>query len=108
MRHARTDGVARRLDAIYYDTPDRTLFRHGLSLRIRRSGNRYVQTLKRAPVHGQPFVRGEWEVLVDGAAPDLASLPISEIGGPLGAISADALDPIFETKVRLRYLQPGF
>ena len=42
VRHARNGGVARRLDAVYYDTPDRTLFRHGLSLRIRRSGNRYV------------------------------------------------------------------
>jgi triphosphatase len=102
VRHARNGGVARRLDAVYYDTPDRTLFRHGLSLRIRRSGNRYVQTLKRAPVHGQPFVRGEWEASMDGAAPDLALLPISEIGSPLDQIASDALDPIFETKVRRR------
>ena len=102
VRHARNGGVARRLDAVYYDTPDRTLFRHGLSLRIRRSGNRYVQTIKRAPVHGQPFVRGEWEASVDGAAPDLALLPISEIGSPLDEIASDALDPIFETKVRRR------
>ena len=64
VRNARNGGVARRLDAVYYDTPDRTLFRHGLSLRVRRSGNRYIQTLKRAPVHGQPFVRGEWEASV--------------------------------------------
>ena len=102
VRHARNGGVARRLDAVYYDTPDRTLFRHGLSLRIRRSGNGYVQTLKRAPVHGQPFVRGEWEASMDGAAPDLALLPISEIGSPLDQIASDALDPIFETKVRRR------
>jgi triphosphatase len=102
VRHARNGGVARRLDAVYYDTPHRTLFRHGLSLRIRRSGNRYVQTLKRAPVHGQPFVRGEWEASVASATPDLTSLPISEIGSPLDAISADALDPIFETKVQRR------
>jgi triphosphatase len=39
---------------------------------------------------------------VEGATPDLASLPISEIGGPLDAISADVLEPIFETKVRRR------
>lgn len=100
VRHARNGGVARRLDTVYYDTPDRTLFRHGLSLRIRRSGNRYVQTVKRAPAHGQPFVRGEWESSMDGAAPDLALLPISEIGSPLDQIASDALDPIFETKVR--------
>jgi triphosphatase len=102
VRNARNGGVARRLDAVYYDTPDRTLFRHGLSLRVRRSGSHYVQTLKRAPVNGQPFVRGEWETAVGSATPDLASLPVSEIGAPLDQLAPDALDPIFATKIRRR------
>ena len=101
-RHAGDGGVAHRLDAIYYDTPDRILLRHGLSLRVRRNGRRYVQTLKRAPVHGQPFVRGEWETPVSSATPDLALLPVSEIGAPLDALAASALDAIFVTKVRRR------
>src|SRR6516165_4392038 len=58
-RHARNGGSAQRLEAIYYDTPERTLFSHGMSLRVRQNGDEYVQTLKRAPEHGQPFVRGE-------------------------------------------------
>src|SRR5208283_5892250 len=75
-RHARNGGAVHRLEATYYDTPDRALFRHGLSLRVRRNGRRFVQTLKRAPVHGQPFVRGEWEAPVNSVTPDLAMLPV--------------------------------
>jgi triphosphatase len=101
-RHARNAGVTRRLEAVYYDTPDRALFSHGMSLRVRRNGNRHVQTLKRGPVHGQPFIRGEWETSVDGAAPDLAMLPVRDIGAPLDKLAADTLDPIFVTKVRRR------
>jgi triphosphatase len=101
-RYACDGGVARRLEAIYYDTADYTLRRHGLSLRVRRSGRQYVQTLKRAPVHGRPFVRGEWEATVDGAVPDLASLPVSAIGTPLDTLDADTLDAVFVTKVRRR------
>ncbi len=101
-RHARNGGVVRRIESVYFDTPDRTLFSHGMSLRIRRSGGGYVQTLKRAPVNGHPFVRGEWETSVDGPMPNLASLPVSEIGDPLDKVPAGALDPIFATKVRRR------
>jgi triphosphatase len=101
-RYACDRGVAHRLEAIYYDTPDRTLLRHGLSLRVRRNGRRYVQTLKRAPIHGQPFVRGEWETTVSSSVPNLTSLPVSEIGAPLDTLTLDALDPVFVTKVRRR------
>jgi inorganic triphosphatase YgiF len=102
VRNARNGGITRRLDAVYYDLPDRTLFGHGLSLRVRRSGNHYVQTLKRAPVHGQPFVRGEWESPLAGATPDLALLPVSEIGAPLDQLAPNALEPIFATRIRRR------
>ena len=55
VRGARNGSVARRLDAVYYDTPDRILNSHGLSLRVRRSDSGYVQTLKRGPVQGRPL-----------------------------------------------------
>jgi inorganic triphosphatase YgiF len=104
-RHARNGGVTRRLEAVYYDTPDRVLFNNGLSLRVRRSGSRYIQTLKRTPVHGHPFVRQEWESPVSSAAPDLASLPTAEIGAPLDRLVVDTLDEVFATKVRRRLLR---
>ncbi|MGA3401259.1 MAG: CHAD domain-containing protein [Acetobacteraceae bacterium] len=101
-RYACNAGVTRRLDAVYYDTPDRALFNHGLSLRVRRSGKHYVQTLKRCPLHGQPFLRQEWEAVVNSAMPDLAALPAVEIGAPMEGLAPDTLEPIFTTKVRRR------
>jgi inorganic triphosphatase YgiF len=37
VQHARNRGVFRRLETVYYDTPERLLFQHGMSLRVRRS-----------------------------------------------------------------------
>ena len=105
VRHARNAGISRRLEAVYYDTRDRILFSHGFSLRVRRNGNRYVQTLKRDPVDGRPFVRAEWEASVNGIVPDLTLLPTSTIGTPLAGLSLSVLTPIFTTKVRRRTQQ---
>src|SRR5512134_2551118 len=60
------DGIpARRvrLHAIYYDTADRLLQRHGMALRLRRSGRRWLQTLKCADTtaRGGLSARLEWE-----------------------------------------------
>jgi inorganic triphosphatase YgiF len=100
-RHARNQGVTRRLDAVYYDTPDRLLDRNGLSLRVRRSGKRHVQTLKRSG-SGDPLARDEWEVALPDGALDLALLPLAEIGEPLASLSAGQLAPVFATRIRRR------
>jgi triphosphatase len=102
VRYGRSAGAARRLEATYYDTNDHALLSRGLSLRVRRDGKKYFQTLKRGPTDGQPFSRAEWECLLDGVGPDLTQLPVSEIGAPLDGMSPDALAPIFTTTVRRR------
>jgi triphosphatase len=101
-RYARNAGVTRQLQAAYYDTPDRALYNNGLSLRVRRSGKRHVQTLKRAPAHGQPFARQEWEGPVSSMLPDPACLPVAEIGAPLDGLAPGTLEAVFTTKVRRR------
>ena len=101
-RRARNGGVTRSLNAVYYDTPDCVLYRHGLSLRVRQSETGYIQTLKRGPVIGRPFVREEWETPISGAEPELGLLPTSEIGPPLEGLTSGSLDPVFVTKVRRR------
>lgn len=55
------DGETREkaLEAVYYDTADRWLGRHGFGLRVRRSGEAFIQTLKSAA--GPDGGRGEWE-----------------------------------------------
>jgi len=101
-RYSRSAGATHRLEATYYDTGDCALFSHGLSLRVRRDGKKYLQTLKHGPTAGQPFSRAEWECIVSGVGPDLAQLPVSEIGAPLDGLSPDALAPMFTTTVRRR------
>lgn len=100
-RHARNQGVTRRLDAVYYDTPDRLLDRNGLSLRVRRSGKRHVQTLKRSGA-GDPLARDEWEVALPNEVLDLTLLPLAEIGEPLASLSAGQLAPVFATRIKRR------
>ena len=38
VQHARNRGAFRRLETVYYDTPEQLLFQHGMSLRVRCSG----------------------------------------------------------------------
>jgi inorganic triphosphatase YgiF len=100
VQHARNRGVVRRLETVYYDTPERALFQRGMSLRVRRSGKHFIQTLKLLPDIGRPLARRQWETPVDGITPDLARLPAAEIGDPVATLAPDALVPAFATKVR--------
>lgn len=100
VQHARNRGAFHRLETVYYDTPERLLFQHGMSLRVRRSGKHFIQTLKLLPNSGQPLTRRQWEMPVDGATPDLARLPADEVGDPVTTLTNDALVPVFATKVR--------
>jgi triphosphatase len=100
VQHARNRGAFHRLETVYYDTPERLLFQHGMSLRVRRSGKHFIQTLKLLPTIGQPLARRQWEAPVDGITPDLARLPADEVGDPVTTLTNDALMPVFATKVR--------
>ena len=100
VQHARNRGAFHRLETVYYDTPERLLFQHGISLRVRRSGKHFIQTLKLLPNIGKPLTRRQWEAPVDGVAPDLAQLPADEVGDPVTMLTNDVLVPVFATKVR--------
>ena len=99
VQHARNRGAFRRLETVYYDTAERLLFQHGMSLRVRHSGKHFIQTLKLLPNIGQPLTRRQWEAPVDQITPDLARLP-AEVGDPVATLTNDALVPVFTTKVR--------
>src|SRR5665213_4089484 len=59
----------RRLESIYFDTADQALRKAGFTLRVRKEGRLWTQTVKScAPSSGAP--RREWEVPVNGGAPD--------------------------------------
>jgi len=54
--------------SIYFDTVEQTLSAKGFGLRVRRSGERFIQTLKSSPAADGG--RDEWEWPVVGLAPD--------------------------------------
>jgi len=86
--------------SVYFDTPDRDMAKGGLSLRIRQSGGKRVQTIKAdgASAAGL-FVRSEWERLVESDTPILDdTTPIRVLLGD----AADAVVPLFEVEVERR------
>ena len=65
-------GSARRSAevSVYFDTDKHKLRKKGLMLRVRRIGNRYIQTIKATGKSGL-FEREEWESGIASARPDL-------------------------------------
>lgn len=90
------EGETRRLVSAIYDTLDHALRRRGFVLRVRRVGDRRIQTLK-ADMAG-PFERAEWECDIEGDSPDLAAIPDEavrrevEAAGPLVPVLATEFD----------------
>jgi len=92
-------GHAERLAAVYHDTTDGRLRRHGAALRVRSEGGRFAQTLK---VDRGPLVRLEETVEVEELAPELDRLPEGLLARTVGAVFAEELVPIFATDVERR------
>jgi len=92
------EGSENDLRSIYFDTPKLKLKRRGLSLRVRKNGDKHVQTIKAAaPAR---FGRSEWETEIKDGFPDLGKAkdtPLKQIGSNK---LHRKLKPIFETAVR--------
>src|SRR5713101_6924438 len=71
----RAGPVRQKLYTVYYDTPDLDLFKHGSSLRLRRAGSHWLQTVKSGETAlGGLYQRSEWESPVARQEPDFAAL----------------------------------
>jgi triphosphatase len=96
---------------LYFDTPELELSRHGMALRLRRIGGRWLQTLKSgAGGEGGLHSRNEWEFAAAGPVLALSRFADS----PLAALEDAAtlhvrLRPAFSTDFRrlLWKLEPG-
>ena len=106
----KTPGRAQRLRSIYFDTPNRDLERHQVTLRIRNQRRAFVMTLKwQGNFSGGLFERGEIEIPTPFAEPD-TSLFGFEIAAMLARIIQDQpLIAVFETDIRrtLRRISSG-
>ena len=96
--HQLTRPVTRRLYNIYFDTPKLELRQSGMALRLRRSGGRWLQTLKGGgSVQGGLHQRNEWEMPVSGPALDFSLPQVEEWKGILPRHLRKQLQPVFVT-----------
>jgi triphosphatase len=87
------------LDSVYFDSDERFLRDHGLTLRVRRKDDKRVQTIKSADHGVGLFERSEWEQTIEGDQPDLASVKDTALGRILTDDVRKALKPVFETRI---------
>ena len=83
----------------YYDTRDRLLYHNGYSYRIRKAADICTATVKdQGSQGGGLFVRGEWNVKLDSAAPSIGPFLSLPVGCQLESIVKDQeLLPLFRT-----------
>jgi len=87
------------LVSVYYDTEQFTLRDDGVSLRVRRIGNKRLQTVKAAG-SGAPFARREWEEEIASDKPDFACAKGTALEPLLNKALRRDLKPVFETSVQ--------
>ena len=88
----------------YFDTSDLALAENGLSLRVRRNGDRRLQTVKlRGTGHSVAAERGEWEWPIEQDTPDLGRLAET----PAAAIAGDLASKKLAAGLRHRYSSHG-
>jgi inorganic triphosphatase YgiF len=94
-------GAARteRLSAVYFDTDDLSLRAAGVSLRIRRSGEGSVQTIKAARGSGLALDRSEWDHPVADGVLDLSAAAGTALEPLIADGRASTLKPRFTVEV---------
>ena len=86
-------------ESLYFDTPDGKLRKAGISLRVRRSGGRNVQTAKRKRGNAAGlFVREEWEAEIPRFGLDLDAFRPALVRRLLGKAERGALKPLVRTR----------
>ncbi|QOG18015.1 MULTISPECIES: CYTH and CHAD domain-containing protein [Bradyrhizobium] len=93
----RGDRSEQALLSTYYDTGKQKLRRHGLTLRVRKVGDRYVQTVKAGG--SGTVTRGEWEHEVAGAKPDFKKIKNTPLDDLASKKLPRKLRPVFQTEV---------
>jgi triphosphatase len=93
------DGATHKQNqiSVYFDTEKLKLRKHGLTLRVRQVGKRYIQTIKSD--NGGLFERGEWEAEVGSDRPDLTRGDTSALNALGIKKLRKELRPVFETRV---------
>ncbi len=90
------------LNSVYFDTNQSDLRNRGLTLRVRRKGDSFIQTIKSTPSPGGTLERDEWETPLQDGQPDFDAAANTALEPVLTAEVRATLRPIFETRIRRR------
>ena len=93
------DPTRATLDSVYFDSKDRFLRDHGLTLRVRHDGDKRVQTIKSADSGVGLFERSEWEETIENDQPDISRVRDTALGQILTDEVGKELKPVFETRI---------
>jgi inorganic triphosphatase YgiF len=86
--------------SIYFDTPDGALRKAGFTLRVRRAGDRFIQTIKQDDGEAAGlFDRPEWETDVGGPEPDFERAAETPLGDQLGKKVRRKLQPLVRSEM---------
>jgi inorganic triphosphatase YgiF len=93
-------ATTKRLNTVYYDTEERALSKAGVSLRVRKDGDIYVQTVKDASSGALASERHEYECETSSFVPDLERIPDEAVRERLRTIAGGAAwGPMIETEI---------
>ncbi|MFI0846136.1 CHAD domain-containing protein [Mesorhizobium sp. IMUNJ 23232] len=90
------------LRSIYLDTPEHALKKAGMSLRLRRDGRRWIQTVKTGrEMHGGLSQAGEIENLAPGGRINIEAIPDETVRQQVAQrVNGGPLAPVCETVIR--------
>jgi triphosphatase len=100
LLRGRARPVVSRLYSVYFDTPEFELWARGVTLRLRREGKRWVQTVKGGgTVRSGLHQRMEIESQVAGPEPDCTLIADAALAGIFAADGlGERLKPVFVTR----------
>ena len=88
------------LHSIYFDTDDRQLRDHAISLRTRTDGNTIIQTVKMANGASDPVSRREWETIVPDPIPDPSLVIDPALPQAFRELSSADLHRVFDVDIK--------
>src|SRR5512147_3124237 len=96
---ALSSADGQRLVSTYFDTPDRCLWKSGMTLRVRQTEQGLVQTLKQQKPSA--LNQGEWENSVSQNLPDINAVKKTPIGSWFRKRSVrERLQEVFEVNLK--------
>ncbi len=93
------DPTHETVNSVYYDSDNRFLRAHGLTLSVRHVGDKYLQTIKTDNRGSDCFERSEWEQTIEGDKPDFSRVADTALGTILTDDVRTMLQPVFETRI---------